>query len=231
MMRKDSRRLTATLSNVTHISIAQGFTLLLKTSVAFPSMLAGSYPVVTFLLYVEDTNRNFREVISNLREKCRDMGSPYRVGEKAEPARPERIDCVFLTCFRADYSFLASVLQYSGVRMHRAETPEEADFLLTVTGATVLVSDVTFPTGTWRDALAMLAEVHPLIPALVAAEPVDRQYLRDVYTRGACGVLWKPIDFGEVIRMIRTADQAARDRAFFKSETALRASLLDHAQK
>jgi len=48
--------------------------------------------------------------------------------------------------------------------MHRAETLDEADFLLTVTGATAFVSDVTFPDGTWRDALAMVAEVHPLTP-------------------------------------------------------------------
>ena len=141
-----------------------------------------------------------------------------RVDRETESQRPERIECVFLTCFRSDYSFLATVLQYSGIRMHRADTLHEADFLLTVTGGTALLSDVTFPDGTWRDALAMVAEVHPLTPALVVAEPVDSQFLPDVYRRGACGVLWKPIDFIQALGMIRTADQAARDRAFFRGE-------------
>jgi DNA-binding NtrC family response regulator len=141
-----------------------------------------------------------------------------RVDRETESQRPERIECVFLTCFRSDYSFLATVLQYSAIRMHRAETLDEADFLLTVTGATAFLSDVTFPDGTWRDALAMVAEVHPLTPALVVAEPVDSQFLPDVYRRGACGVLWKPIDFIQALGMIRTADQAARDRAFFRGE-------------
>lgn len=160
------------------------------------------------------------------------MGRQYRVEKEEEPRGTERIDGVFLTCFRSDYSFLASVLQYSGVRMHRAETLEEADFLLTVTGSTVFLSDVTFPDGTWREALAMVAEVHPLTPALVVAEPVDRQYLRDAYLRGACGVLWKPIDFTETIHMIRTANQAAHDRALWRGETHWqRASVLDHAPK
>ncbi len=139
---------------------------------------------------------------------------------------------MYLTCFRSDYSFLASVLQYSGIRTHRAETSDEADFLLTVTGATAFLSDVTFPDGTWREALAMVTEVHPLIPALIVAGPEDRQFLTDVYRRGACGVLWKPIDFTGAIRMIRTADQAAHDRAFFRGEAAcLRAAVSGHAPK
>ena len=160
------------------------------------------------------------------------MGKQFRTEAVPEPGRRERIDCVFLTCFRSDYSFLASVLQYSGVRMHQAETLEQADFLLTANSGTVLLSDLTFPDGTWRDALAMLAEVHPLTPGLVVAEPVDRQYLRDVYLRGAYGVLWKPIDFTEAIRTIRTADQAARDRALYRSEMEWRrASVWDQVPK
>lgn len=138
--------------------------------------------------------------------------------DRERECNPDRIQCVFLTCFRSDYSFLASVLQYSGIRMHRAETLDEADFLLTVTGGTVFLSDVTFPDGTWRHALAMIAEVHPLVPALVVADPVDERFLRDADRHGACGVLWKPFDFTEVTRMIRTADQAAHDRALLRGE-------------
>jgi DNA-binding NtrC family response regulator len=156
----------------------------------------------------------------------------YRIDQETESQRSERIECVFLTCFRSDYSFLASVLQYSGIRMHRAETLEEADFLLTVTAGTAFLSDVTFPDGTWRDALAMVAEVHPLIPALVVADPVDRQFLTDAYPRGACGVLWKPIDFTEAIRLIRTVDEAAHDRAFFRAEASpVRAAVSGQARK
>ena len=31
----------------------------------------------------------------------------------------DMIDCVFLTCFQSDFSFLASVLYYSRIRLHR----------------------------------------------------------------------------------------------------------------
>jgi DNA-binding NarL/FixJ family response regulator len=130
----------------------------------------------------------------------------------------EKIECVFLTCFEAEYARLATILQYSGIRCHRAETLREADFYLTVTGAAVLVTDVTFLDGTWRDALRMIAETHPVAPPLVTADEVDWPFLADVYELGAGGILWKPVDFTIAIELIQTVDQAARDRAEWYKE-------------
>lgn len=134
------------------------------------------------------------------------------------PARQGPIECVFLTCFRPEFASLATVLQYSGVRLARAESVDEADFLLTVTGATVLVSDVTFPDGTWRDTLHMSAEIHPLVAPAIAADPVDWPFLADAYDRGACDVLWKPIHFLQAIHTIESLDQAARERSQWVAE-------------
>jgi DNA-binding NtrC family response regulator len=132
-------------------------------------------------------------------------------------SRPEdhRIHCVFLTCFPSDFSFLATVLYYSRIRMDRADTLDQADFLLTVTPSTVLLSDMTFLDGSWRDALRMASEVHPHVAALVVADPVDRPFLSDsdAYASGACGILWKPLAIDQAIDLIRTADEAAKNRA------------------
>ncbi len=130
----------------------------------------------------------------------------------------QRIECVALTCFTSEFSTWATILGYSRIRLHRAETLEEADFCLTATGATVLLTDVTFLDGTWRDALCMAADKHPLAAALVVADAVDGSVLADAYTRGACGVLWKPIDFITTIDWIRSVNQAARDRADWLAE-------------
>jgi DNA-binding NtrC family response regulator len=132
-----------------------------------------------------------------------------------QPAFPcgNGIDCVFLTCFRSEFSLLALFLQYSRIRLHRAETLEEADFLLTATGSTVLVSDLLFLDGSWRDSLKMALEVHPFVATLIAADRVDLPCLSDAYARGACGSLWKPVDSDEAIYFIRSADQASQDRA------------------
>ena len=140
------------------------------------------------------------------------------VSGKSGRHRGDGIDCVFLTCFRSEFSILATVLQYSRIRLHRAETLAEADFLLTVTGSTVLVSDILFLDGAWQDALEMAADLHPLIACLLAAEPVDGPCLAEAGSRGACAILWKPIDFIGAIDRIRTADQAARDRALLVDE-------------
>ncbi len=125
----------------------------------------------------------------------------------------DRIECVYLTCFRSEFAFLATVLQYSGIRMLHADSLDEADFLLTVTGAGTFLCDVTFADGTWRDALDMAAQTHRRTASLIVAEPVDKPFLSDAFTRGACAVLWKPFDFIQAIDRIRTLDQAAQDRA------------------
>jgi DNA-binding NarL/FixJ family response regulator len=142
---------------------------------------------------------------------------PYRTGRKPVLPNGDAIECVFLTCFRSEFSVLAIVLQYSRIRMRQAETLDEADFMLTATASTVLVSDTLFLDGSWRDALRMAVEIHPCVATLVAADPVDSPYLFDAYSRGACGALWKPADFGEAVRLIRSADQASRDRALLKN--------------
>jgi DNA-binding NtrC family response regulator len=126
-----------------------------------------------------------------------------------------RIECVFLTCFRSDFSFLATVLYYSSIRMHRADTLDEADFLLTVTSSTVFLSDTRFLDGSWRESLRMVSEVHPHVAALVVADAVERPFLSDadVYALGACGILWKPLWMDRTIDLIRTANEAAQNRA------------------
>jgi FixJ family two-component response regulator len=145
--------------------------------------------------------------------KCR-VAAPR---EWVEPASAKRsgIDCVFLTCFDSDFHFHANVLLGS-IRMHRAETLEQADFLLTVTGGTVLLTDVSFLDGFWDEAADMLAQFHPLVAFLVIADEVDRQFVSEAPNRGACGVLWKPVDFVQVGRSIRTAHEITGERTIWR---------------
>src|SRR5450759_5965458 len=79
------------------------------------------------------------------------------------------VDCVYLSCFDHNALFLASMLGQGGIRLHRADTVEMADFLLLATRGTVLVLDTTFLDGSWEDALAMIAPVHPLVGPLICA--------------------------------------------------------------
>jgi len=122
------------------------------------------------------------------------------------------IGCVFLTCFESAFTHFANILRYSEIHMHHAGDIEEADFLLTVTGSTVLLTDIVFAEGTWADVLAMAVEVHPLVAALVVADDVDRDFVADALNRGACGILWKHLDLDQIACMIRAAHEAACQR-------------------
>ena len=143
--------------------------------------------------------------------------------EWVEPARATKsgIDCVFLTCFDADFHFLANVLLGSYIRMHRAETLEQADFLLTVTGGSVLLTDASFLDGFWDEAADMLAQFHPLVAFLVIADEVDRQFVSEAPKRGACGILWKPLEWSRVCRLIRVAHEATGERMIWSATASV----------
>lgn len=129
-----------------------------------------------------------------------------------DQAAPE-IDCVCLTCFESSFLFFASLLRSTRIRLHRAETLSEAGFLLTVTGATVLLTDIVFLDGSWRDAVELLAGFHPRVEPVVIAEPIDAPFVSDALERGACAVIWKPFDFTCLRRLIQAADEASANRA------------------
>jgi len=139
--------------------------------------------------------------------------TPRGVTDSQERVAYCRLHCVFITCFRHDIEFFQRLLSYSEIRLHRAETLDEADFLLTVTGSKVLISDTVFLDGSWVDALEMLSCVHPRSSFVVTADPVDREFVGDAVDRGACAVLWKPLDFTQLMRLIRTVHEAALERS------------------
>ena len=140
-------------------------------------------------------------------------------GVSAQPADPH-IHCVLLSSFRSEYTFLRNVFRLAGLRIHHAESLDQADFLLTVTGSTVLLSDMVFENGSWQSALHLLRDHHPLVPMLVVAEPVDGPFLEDVFDHGAFGIVWKPFDFEEVRRQVRVVHEAALERRAWHEETS-----------
>jgi len=132
------------------------------------------------------------------------------------------INCVVLTSFRSEFTFLRNVFGRTGIRMHHAESLDQANFLLTVTESTVLLSDVIFVDGFWQHALSVLGDNHPLVTMLVIADPVDRPFLRDLFNRGACGIVWKPFQFEEVRRLIRVVHEASKERRALQEEISSR---------
>ena len=135
------------------------------------------------------------------------------------------VNCVVLISLRSEFSFLRNIFGLAGLRMHHRKCLQEADFLLTVTYSTVLLSDVRFDGGSWQNAALLLKERHPLVPLLVIADRAEWRYLMDLYDRGACGVIWKPFDFQTTRKQIRTLHEAFKERLAWTSETAREAAI------
>ena len=129
------------------------------------------------------------------------------------------IDCVVLSSFHSEFTFLHNVFRPTGIRMHHAESLEQADFLLTVTESTVLLADAMFAGGSWQDALAILHDNHRLVTMLVIADPVDEPFLTELFNQGACGVVWKPLEFDKVGTLIRVVHEASKERQALQDET------------
>jgi DNA-binding NtrC family response regulator len=128
------------------------------------------------------------------------------------------VDCVLLTCFEHSALFFASMLGQGGIRLHRACTVEMADFLLLATSGTVLVLDTTFLDGSWEDALAMTSRLHPLVGALICADPVDGEFVAGAEEHGAFGVIWLPLELERLRSSIWTAHTAALERRLWLAE-------------
>ncbi len=131
------------------------------------------------------------------------MFTPY-----ADPAELSAfaVDSVFLTCFEYDFEVYAGLLATIGVRVRRAATLDDADFLLAVTDASILLCDAAFPGGTWDLAAGMLAAVHPGVRLIVVANEMDRRFWATELERVRPPVISRPLRWHE----LRGAMQAYR---------------------
>jgi len=135
------------------------------------------------------------------------------------------VDCVVLSCFADDVRFLATLLGLSRIRLHRADTLDEADFLITATGATVLVTDSRFLDGSWQHAAEMLRQRHPLLPAIVLAEVIESGSLSRAGDLGVFDICWKPPQFAILRAAVQRAHEATLDRiAEYEIQQAARLS-------
>lgn len=143
---------------------------------------------------------------------------------RPRPSTDLHINCIVLGTLRSEFTFLRNVFGPVGIRMHHAECLDQADLLLTVTESTVLLSEMVFEDGSWHDALGLLSKRHPLVTMLVIAERSDFASLGELFSRGACGVIWKPFEFGAVRRLIRAVHEASKERRALQEEMWARPS-------
>jgi DNA-binding NtrC family response regulator len=136
------------------------------------------------------------------------------------PAEPRNfgIECVFLTCYNSDFEVLAVFLRQFGIHMHCAETLEKADFLMTVTDATVLVSDPTFGDGSWQEAAGMIESFHPGAALVVVADEKDSEFRTRALDRGVYILLSKPVRVSSLRQAVQAAHHISLNRSTARLE-------------
>ena len=126
-------------------------------------------------------------------------------------SRETGIRCVFLTCFDADFRIFAQLLRFGGIRMYRADTIGEADFLLTVTESRVFLCDTVFLDGTCVLAAEMIRTVHPTVGfVLVSADADDACW--DEALRLSILTVRRPLRMDELRHAIRRAHEITEER-------------------
>lgn len=148
------------------------------------------------------------------RQSFNDWG---RASAAALESRTTGIDCIFLTCLDDDFDLFKGLLRVSGIRMHRANTVEEADFLLTVTEATVLITDTLFLDGTWNIAAGMISSFHPSVSLLITAEECDRDSVAGRPAGAIHDLVARPMRLTQLRQAIQSAHRATEGRRLFKS--------------
>ena len=98
------------------------------------------------------------------------------------------------------------------IRIHSADTLERAEFLLIVTGATVVLSDALFLDGSWEEAANLVERLHPRV-GLVVVLPAEDSIARAEASSGRLrAVIEKPLRMGALRVAIQAAHKCALKR-------------------
>lgn len=134
-------------------------------------------------------------------------GRSPEAAERLDPDAPPDpgFDCVFLSSSEREFQTVTRLLEPAAIRVHHAALLEQADFLLTITDALVLLSDMAFLDGSWTDTRQMLAKLHPRVSLVLAVEEADEKFWIDVLEQGVYDLVLKPFSADELRRILENA--------------------------
>jgi DNA-binding NtrC family response regulator len=119
-----------------------------------------------------------------------------------------RFSCVFLTTSGDGAARLNSQLSQAGVRAYHAVDAREAEVLLAITRAKILLIDIDRTFEPWPEILKRLDESHPRVPKVVlTGRGPDVRSL--VLSKFALDVLSKPTNLGDLFGALECAHSLA----------------------
>jgi DNA-binding NtrC family response regulator len=134
---------------------------------------------------------------------------------------PRRFSCVFLTTSAEDAARLNHQLSAARIRAYHAVDAREAEVLLAITSAKVLLIDIDRTFGPWLETLQKLNESHPNVPKVVLTargpsiwSPIVSSLAFDVVARPArLGDLFGALECAHSLAVEITDPERTRERA------------------
>jgi hypothetical protein len=129
--------------------------------------------------------------------------------ERASAAPPDiarRFSCVFLSTSVKDAAGLNYQLSAAGIRAYHAGDTREAELLLAITSAKILLIDIDRTFEPWPEILRKLDESYPNVPkVVVTARSPEIWFLILSLSHFVLDVVAKPAHLGEVIGALECA--------------------------
>lgn len=135
---------------------------------------------------------------------------------KDEPERAplfdaaRRFSCVFLSTSVKDAVRLNHHLSAAGIRAYHAGDTGEAEMLLAITSAKILLVDIDRTFGPWREILQKMDESYPNVPQVVLTAR-DENIRSPILSRFALDVVPKPARLGELLGALEYAHSVERE--------------------
>ncbi len=133
-------------------------------------------------------------------------GRFLKVGPEPLPklVAARRFSCVFLSTSLQDAANLNHRLSSAGIRAYHAGDAHEAEILLAITGAKILLIDIDRTFEPWLALLQKLDEKHPNVPKIVLTA-LDPHVWHLILTRFALDVVPKPAHLGDLFGALECA--------------------------
>ncbi len=122
------------------------------------------------------------------------------------PATGRRFSCVFLSTSVKDAAGLNYQLSAAGIRAYHAGDTREAEVLLAITSAKILLIDIDRTFEPWPEILKKLDESHPNVPkVVVTARSPEIWFLILSLSHFVLDVVSKPAHLGDLIGALECA--------------------------
>ncbi len=123
---------------------------------------------------------------------------------------PSRFSCVFLSTSAKDAGRLHHCLAAAGIRCYHASDTAEADVLMAMTRARILLIDIDRTSAPWLETLRNVEDAHPRVPKIVLTARGERTWSL-ILSRFALDVIPKPAHFGDLIGALEYAHSVAQE--------------------